>query len=321
MQMQETSIQPQPSSEAPEPSTNDTPIDESLIELTAGEQKVVAEATATQKAAVEAAKPKEAVETDGEAIPKESAADAKPSAPPHAESTVVTQLQEIDTSVGYQPPVVARVLDPNAEKPDFDKTLADIKAQFDTGEIDISEYVEQRGQVIEARAEYNALVKIQAAEQARATQQAEQQWQATYSTFLAQPESADIKKDALHFNAFQAAINVVENEYAEKQLPPPSHIELLNKAVEVYNTAFGIKSEKSPVPTKPPLRHAPAMSDVPKTVSQAPPAGIESTRSDLDTYVEMDINTLEDRLAHLDSGKVDELLRQLAGANLRGEDA
>ncbi|GAA0721324.1 hypothetical protein [Dokdonella soli] len=321
MQTPETSTPLPVPSGAPDPSTNDTPISDVMTELTDAERKVYADAQAADDAAAKAAEPAPAVAAD--ASKPEDAAAAAAVATPAAEPVVAP--------MGYEAPIIPNLVDPAADAPDFEaqlKTIDDQRAaldkRYEDGEVELPEFRRQdraltaaESRVIGQQAEHNALVKSQTAFAAAAQQEAARTWETTYRGFLAQPESKAIVQDGLRFNAFQAAIHQVESSYEESKKPAPNHLQLLVEARNLFNTTFGITAAP-PADAKPPERRAPSMADVPKTVGALPVAGSEGTKSSVDTLYELDINKLEDTLATMDSGKVDELLRQTPGSDYRG---
>ena len=170
----------------------------------------------------------------------------------------------VETPVTHEPPpVVAQV--------DFTGALAGLKKQFEDGEIDLPEYLDQRDAITEARIAQN--LSAQMAEQA-----AERAWQDANTAFFERYPEYSAKANPRRFGVLQAVLDQTATDPANAGL---SYDALLMTAKANLEDAIGAPKEADPTnkeadKPKPRLvsdrsKLPPSLKDIP--AAAAPPGG------------------------------------------------
>lgn len=162
--------------------------------------------------------------------------------------------------------------------PDYTAQLAALKQKFDDGEIELSDYLDQRDAINEARVIARTSMHI-------AEQQREQAWQYENTRFFEEHQEYSAAKSRMRFAAMQAAIDEIGSDPGSARM---SYRELLLEAKKRVDAEFGgakMPTEQQPTqktPAKPRLvsdrsKLPPSLKDVP-AAAPAPEGGGEFTK-------------------------------------------
>lgn len=329
----------------PASSTNDTPIDESLLELNEAEQKAIDAATQDIAAAKQSKDAAEAVATPAHA--DASAKAAEPAAVDGAAATTdATDADPLpDVTVSRDAPQIQTLPVPHiigGEAPKFDEAQAaidkqrdEIDAAYDKGDLTAIEFRKRDREISRRelelatqRARFDTALQTQKAFVDQANKASEDAWTSDYRAFTLDPQNAELFKTTLHWNAFQGALNAVQDDREKQKLTPLNNQALLDEARKVFMRVMGVKdpavvaadaAAKKAKDAGPPQRKTLAQDEIPRTVGQVPAAGADtSDATTIDTLFSEDINDLEDRFARMPRHELDTLLRKLPGATATG---
>jgi len=265
-------------------------------------------------------------------------AEAPPTVTPDPRDAALTALAETQAQTAAALAKVTENLDrrqqpeppatPEPEaptEPDWDTERKALKQKYDDGDLDDDQFEQAREELLERRAEWRAEQRAaalvnqyreqdQAQAQQRQQEALDRQWESSMQAFMGVEANANLLADPTRVAAFNAVLASVAQEK-----PNASYSEMLDDARDRTMRAFNmtpptIITDKQKIADALKNRQA---TQVPPDLSRAPAAGFDAERGnefgDLD---DLDVDELENRLAHMKEEDVERFLETAPGGLL-----
>lgn len=214
---------------------------------------------------------------------------------------------------------------------EIEAQIADLDAKFKSGDIDEDDrdrqikalkreqrenekaYDDAREDFFEKKSDYVAQRRAAEAAKATAEQQAQKDWDGAVAAFLKDADNAKLLEDATRKAAFAATTHIVA-----KEEPGLSYAELLTKTKERILKSFGITQtedqKKKDAIAKAKAERETKSGKAPPDLNNVPSAGsAKETASPYADLDDLDINSLENTLAHMKEDKIREYLESAPG--------
>lgn len=289
------------------------------------------------------AKPDEAAAVEADKAAAEATAkaeaDAAAAATNAAEAKPAEAAKEAKQKIA--PTFVPAVGEKNER--DFNKEIAELDAKYDSGEIDLADYRKERDTLVTTRAKVEALAEANAQIQKSHVEFQNRLFNAAVSTFFSDPAHQDFVADdkgnatpefrtafqrAVDFvdDASMSAAELVERAYTVLKATQPSLFKApaapVVDAAAVKAAADKAAADAAAIAKAKADAEAarkPNLKDVPATLATAPNAGVDKDQSsEVDDLASKDTEELEDIMARMQPGKLEELLRKTPGSDIRG---
>lgn len=216
-----------------------------------------------------------------------------------------------------QQPAAQQEPEPTKE-PDWEAMRAELKAKHKNGDLEDDAYEDAREALIEQRAEWRATAAAEARIAQQRKQDSDSAWDRSLNAFLGRAENSSFLADSATTAVFNTYLSQVFG-----QNPGASYDALLSEAMKLTQERFGVATKgqsqqaKDAIEKEVQKRRAEA-GKVPPDLSRAPQAGTVATdRGDkYQSLDDLDIDSLEDRLARMPDAEVDDYLATAPGGLL-----
>lgn len=201
-----------------------------------------------------------------------------------------------------------------AKEPDWDALRAELRAKHSDGEMDDDEYEDAREALLEQRAEWKAEQRVEARFQQQRQADQTASWDRSLNSFLGNPANEKFLADPAHTAVFNMNLSAIC-----KESPGASYDTMLAEALARTQAKFGVAQDaaqgaKAAIDKAVAERRA-AAQNVPPDLSRAPQAGSASmVRAEkFQSLDDLDIDSLEDRIARMSESELDEYLADAPG--------
>ena len=200
------------------------------------------------------------------------------------------------------------------QEPDWASQRAALKTKHEAGEITDDEYEDAREALLEQKAEWKAEQRVEARFQQQHQADQAASWDRSLNTFLARPANEKFLADPAHTAVFNMHLSAIW-----KESPGASYDGMLAEALKRTQTKFGVSQNMAQDPKvaidKAVNERRAAAHNAPPDLSRAPQAGSASMdRGDkFKSLDDLDIDSLEDRIARMPESELDEYLADAPG--------